>query len=91
MPPFEDIPEILSEQKPLETASAINDIDPQTSVDIGHCFEGFPQWLMLLDLDVGLQVDSLHERSDGDVVVELGFGLVGYPQQVKQYVFEAED
>lgn len=77
VPTFEDIPEVLSEQQSFEAAFTVDHIDPEAPMNISHCFEGFPQWLVLLDLDIRLYTDSFHEGSDSDVVVELGLGLVG--------------
>jgi len=42
MPTFKNISEVLSEKHPQELIILINDIDPQTSLNIGHDLKGFP-------------------------------------------------
>lgn len=55
MPSFENISKILSEKQPLKTSLTVNNINPQTSMKISHCFKSFPKRLTLMNLNIILQ------------------------------------
>ncbi len=42
MPALENVSEILSEKEALEPTLQIDDVDPETAVDVGHGFKGLP-------------------------------------------------
>ena len=42
MPALKNISEILSEKEALELALVVDNVDPETTVDVSHGLEGLP-------------------------------------------------
>ncbi len=51
MPALKDVPKILSEKEPDKGTTEVNYINPSTVMSISHQLKGFPQGLILLDLN----------------------------------------
>jgi hypothetical protein len=59
VPSFKNISKILSKKKSFKSSLTINNIDPETSMNVSHGFESFPKRFTLMYLNIALQTGRL--------------------------------